>query len=83
MNLNRRGFLRVAGGLAAALSVDRSSLGRILASRVATVSMPVRLRMTALTSTVFVTQELLDDAAFDLKAMLAREFGENFRMKVI
>lgn len=33
MNLNRRGFMRVAGGLAAALSLDRSSLGRIMASR--------------------------------------------------
>lgn len=80
MNLNRRGFLRVAGGLAAALSLDRSSLGRILAIRNAP---PVGLRARKLTGKVFVTQELLDDAAFDVGGWLLKEFGKQVNVKVI
>jgi hypothetical protein len=80
MNLNRRGFLRVAGGLAAALSIDRSSLGRIMATRNAP---PVGLRMKKFTGCVFVTQELLDDAAFDVGGWLLKEFGKQVDVKVM
>ena len=82
MNVNRRGFLRVVGGLAAALSVDRSPLASILASRAAPPK-GLQLRPRKLIAHVFVTQELLDDSAFDVAAMLTRVFGENFKMKVI
>lgn len=80
MNVNRRGFLRVAGGLAAALTVAPSSLAGIMASKAAP---PSRLRMRKFTGTVFVTQELLDDAAFDMTGWLNRQYGESFVMKVI